>query len=446
MTNTHGSGTPYSAFPERRLNPFRPELRDAGEGGGPKHIWGYASMFNKLSRKLPGGFVERVDTRAFDVSKANGFDGAVCRWNHNPDFILGSIAGRTCTIDTNGTGLLYDVIPPSFRSDIIELMERGDVVGSSFAFRTPESWEGDDWQLSDFGIPLRTLLEVELVDVAPCSSTPAYPDATAALRSVEGAVASLAHKFDASPEEIRTLLSDNKAARLFKRSDVSLRSEEEARKDYSKDDRDKMAAAGTAMKDGSYPIADEEDLHNAIKLAGNGKGDPAAIKAHIRKRAKALDKSDAIPADWDGEKKSEDAVSEERAAKASYKDLETCGECGSGNQFGKHCTDCGKPMSPDMPSKGAYCADCGGKMPAKRSEHTCDVEERADSKPPKGDKDDDEDEEDPESTGDAPEEDSVTEDAETRDSEAEDIARKAEYRKMQMELLAKRSDPYEDQD
>src|SRR5208282_89000 len=33
---------------------------------------------------------------------------------------------------------------------------------------------------------------------------------------------------------------------------------------YKQDDRDRMAKAGQAMPDGSYPIADEEDLDNAI--------------------------------------------------------------------------------------------------------------------------------------------------------------------------------------
>jgi HK97 family phage prohead protease len=457
VTDNNGSAALISAMPERRVNPFRPELRTAADGTGPKHIWGYASMFNKLSRTLPGGFVERVNNRAFDSSKAAGFDGAVCRWNHNSDFLLGTIAGRTVMIDVNESGLLYDAIPPSFRSDIIELMERGDVVGSSFAFSMPDDNVGDDWALSDFGLPLRTLLDVKLVDVAPCSSTPAYPDATAALRTVDGAIMSLAHKFDADPVEVRTLFSDNRAVKLFKRSDQSFRPsvrstevvtpdevrgqnadfyEVELRKDFSKDDRDKLAKSGHAMPDGSYPIEDEDDLKNAVKLSGNGKGDPNAIKAHIKQRAVALGKTNMLPDDWqDGkgpEKKSadEDAETraaeaaakdkskadatadedededgsdssgngteaegrvveepeEERAAKAGYDDLETCGNCGSTGQFGKHCTDCGNSMEPPMPKNGngKFCANCGGKMPvapAKRTEHACAVEERTEETP-----------------------------------------------------------------
>lgn len=487
MADTDGTES-YSAYPERRINTFRPELRSADGSSGPKHIFGYASMFNKLSRKL-GGFVERVDNRAFDTSRAEGFPGVVCRFNHNDDFLLGTVAARTCLIDIDGMGLLYDVVPPTFRSDVIELMERGDVTSSSFAFCVPEG--GDDWGLSDFGYPLRTLLSLDLRDVAPVT-TPAYPDATSAVRSMDGAVNSLAAKFHTDPTEIRNLLDNNQGVRLFKRSDVPSQSkpaevpeeepmsdtrdetpywEEEFRKNYSAAERKKMAAKGHALPDGSYPIADEADLHNAIKTAGMGSAPEAKIHAHIKKRAAALGKTSVLPDSWggDSEKKSDDTDSEDRAAKAGYQDMETCGDCGATGQYGKHCTECGNSMEPPLPDpgNGKHCQNCGAKMPvkpAKRSEHVCDEEVRADSKPSKDDEDEDEDEADTE--GDAPEEDSAPSDAEVRDTEAEagrkaklpgkdmsDKVRKGEdqlaaagLQRRMIELLGKRDDPYVDQD
>jgi hypothetical protein len=59
----------------------------------------------------------------------------------------------------------------------------------------------------------------------------------------------------------------------------------------------KMAKSGTAMKDGSYPIADEEDLHNAVQAFGRAKN-PDAAKRHIIKRARALKKVSALPESW----------------------------------------------------------------------------------------------------------------------------------------------------
>ena len=45
---------------------------------------------------------------------------------------------------------------------------------------------------------MRTLVSVELVDVAPVGEEPAYPDATAGLRS-------LARHFDADPDEVTAM-------------------------------------------------------------------------------------------------------------------------------------------------------------------------------------------------------------------------------------------------
>jgi hypothetical protein len=70
-----------------------------------------------------------------------------------------------------------------------------------------------------------------------------------------------------------------------------------AKKDYSDDKRKEMASAGTAMKDGSYPIADKGDLKDAVQAFGRAKNKPKT-KAHIKRRAKALGAADAIPDHW----------------------------------------------------------------------------------------------------------------------------------------------------
>jgi HK97 family phage prohead protease len=317
MTDVLVAGEFYSAFPERRINPFKPEIRSAGNGATP-HIVGYASVFNKLSRKL-GGFVEKVNNRAFTQSRTEGWPDVVCRYNHNDDFLLGTTRAGTCLIDFDETGLMYDVDPPTARGDIIELCQRGDCQHSSFAFRVPEG--GDDWSLSDFNYPLRTLLNVELVDVAPVI-TPAYPDATSALRAVEGAVNSLSMRFQAEPAEIRSLLAENMGVKLFKRSDRpsvpvetpeepvmqtadELRAawyEAEVRAKYDAAQMKKMGKSGEAMPNASgepsYPIADEEDLHNAIHAVGRGHAAHEAIRQHIIARAKALGLTSMLPANW----------------------------------------------------------------------------------------------------------------------------------------------------
>lgn len=71
-----------------------------------------------------------------------------------------------------------------------------------------------------------------------------------------------------------------------------------ASRTFSEDKRDEYAGKGVAMKDGSFPIPDRGALRRAIQSFGRGKGDKAAIKAHIKKRAKALGATDMLPEGW----------------------------------------------------------------------------------------------------------------------------------------------------
>jgi hypothetical protein len=125
--------------------------------------------------------------------------------------ILGTTAGRTLQLRTDNMGTDYDVLPPSARQDIVELVERGDIQFSSFAFRVPPG--GDEWATTDQNYPLRTLHEVVLVDVAPVLD-PAYPDATAGLRSLAAAM-------DADLDEVRSMAAADELRRFFIRTDRS---------------------------------------------------------------------------------------------------------------------------------------------------------------------------------------------------------------------------------
>jgi hypothetical protein len=60
------------------------------------------------------------------------------------------------------------------------------------------------------------------------------------------------------------------------------------RKNYDAQQRREMAKKGDAMKDGSFPIADCEDVSNAVSSLGRTKKPRRAVIQHIRKRAKAL--------------------------------------------------------------------------------------------------------------------------------------------------------------
>lgn len=69
------------------------------------------------------------------------------------------------------------------------------------------------------------------------------------------------------------------------------------KRDFSTEQRQRMAEAGTAMPDGSYPIGNKQDLMNAIRSWGRGGSDPK-VKEHIKRRARALGLEDMIPENW----------------------------------------------------------------------------------------------------------------------------------------------------
>lgn len=66
--------------------------------------------------------------------------------------------------------------------------------------------------------------------------------------------------------------------------------------------RRKYAESGVAMPNGDFPIPDEGHLRSAIGRLAEYKGDKAAAKAHIIKRARALHLVHLLPKEWHVEK------------------------------------------------------------------------------------------------------------------------------------------------
>lgn len=197
---------------ERRFTSVAVEVR----AGSDKHvIGGYAAKFDRHSQNL-GGFVERIAPGAFNKSRGNGWPGVLARYNHDDNMVLGTIGGGTLRLGVDEVGLTYEVDLPNSRSDVYELVQRGDVRQSSFAFTT--DLDGDEWSQTDQGFPQRTLTSVRLYDVAPVN-TPAYEDTSVGMRSIGGALESLSRKFEADPTEVRKLAEAGDLMKFFKRTD-----------------------------------------------------------------------------------------------------------------------------------------------------------------------------------------------------------------------------------
>lgn len=139
---------------------------------GGKRLEGYAARFNSLSQNL-GGFVEKIAPGAFKRSIEGGAD-VRCLLNHDPNYVLGRTTSGTLELREDGSGLKIVCHPPSatWCKDLMLTIARGDISQMSFGFRVAPN--GDTWDRQGEA-NIRTLLDVDLVDVSPVTF-PAYTD------------------------------------------------------------------------------------------------------------------------------------------------------------------------------------------------------------------------------------------------------------------------------
>lgn len=139
-------------------------------------IRGYAAVYNSDSEWM-GGFYEQIEAGAFDGVLDNDVR---AYFNHDENLLLGRVSSGTLRISTDKRGLFYEVDLPNttYANDLVELMKRGDVNQSSFAFLI----EKDRWEQRG-GTTYRIIEKVSrLLDVSPVAQ-PAYPDATSELKT-----------------------------------------------------------------------------------------------------------------------------------------------------------------------------------------------------------------------------------------------------------------------
>lgn len=156
---------------------------EPAEGDHPARIVGHGAVFNKRSDMILGMFREEIAPGAFDDVLE---DDVRALFNHDPSFVLGRTRSKTLELSIDGDGLRYDINPPdtqTVRDMVLAPLQRGDITGSSFAFRV--SPDGDEWREDEDGTIIRTIHKFSrLLDVSPVTY-PAYPDAGAAKRSLE---------------------------------------------------------------------------------------------------------------------------------------------------------------------------------------------------------------------------------------------------------------------
>lgn len=156
----------------------------------------------------------------------------------------------------------------------------------------------------------------ELRETEPEVDTPPTPEGSEGEPSGEAVPDDNSEKSDSSGPNPEDLAADAAyLAKAWMAEGVEAQFEEVIKRNFSAAQRREAAASGAAMSDGSFPIHNEEDLHNAIRLAGNAKN-PEAARRHIMERARSMGMSSAIPDTWHDGNKADRAELEKRAAAA----------------------------------------------------------------------------------------------------------------------------------
>jgi HK97 family phage prohead protease len=154
---------------------------------GKKVITGYAAVFfdpanSGTQYELSRNTQERISSRAFDAALASDGD-VIAAFNHNPERVLGRRSSGTLRLSKDAVGLRYevDVNPEDPEAmSVVAKIKRGDLRGSSFAFRVADG--GQRWA-NEGEQRVRMLENVHLYDVGPVTN-PAYGASTTGLRAV----------------------------------------------------------------------------------------------------------------------------------------------------------------------------------------------------------------------------------------------------------------------
>lgn len=142
-------------------------------------IEGYITKFNTKSQFMEW-FFEQVSPQAFDKTLSDGHN-IYALYNHDSDKLLGSTKTGTLELNTDNIGLRFKLTlnsNVSYARDVYELVKAREVEGCSFGFIC----NNDEWVTQSDGTDLRTLLDVELIEVT-ITPYPAYLDSEANTRS-----------------------------------------------------------------------------------------------------------------------------------------------------------------------------------------------------------------------------------------------------------------------
>ncbi len=151
---------------------YNTEVRSVAEDS--RKVKGYALLFNVESNDL-GGFTEIIEEGALDGVLEISDVFALLNHDRSRGILARSKELRgTLTLTVDSQGLKYEFEAPNtaLGDELLEMLKRGDITESSFAFSVAEN--GDEWIKGIGDTYLRRIIKfAKIHDVSPVY-TPAY--------------------------------------------------------------------------------------------------------------------------------------------------------------------------------------------------------------------------------------------------------------------------------
>ena len=133
----------------------------------------------RIGGPSPSGFTETIQHGAFAASLARVGSDVLALLDHDPSRLLARQSSGTLRLLEQRDGLAYDIALPAttLASDLLALVERGDVEGMSFGFRPVK----EDWPARD----RRVLVACDLVEISVIQAHAAYAATSVQARSAD---------------------------------------------------------------------------------------------------------------------------------------------------------------------------------------------------------------------------------------------------------------------
>lgn len=156
-------------------------LRALNQSNG-RTIQGYAIVFNSQSEDM--GFREVIHPEAVTDELLKNSD-IIAKFNHSDNRVLArsKFGEGTLKLDIDNVGLRYEFEAPntSTGNELLELVSRGDIDASSFAFEVDS--EKETWERDENNNVVRHIYGFKrLFDVSPVT-VPAYSETTCSARA-----------------------------------------------------------------------------------------------------------------------------------------------------------------------------------------------------------------------------------------------------------------------